>query len=167
MLSDALLRELQAIVGPEHVHAGPAQLITYSYDGTFQQHLPDVAVTPRTTEEVAAIVALAQREGIPVIPRGAGTGLAGGTIPLTGGIVLSLSRMTSIKEIDPANTCAIVEAGVVTADLQKAVERQGLFYPPDPASLNQSTLGGNVACNSGGPRCLKYGVTKDYVLGMT
>ena len=167
MLDEKILEELQAILGADHVHAGPAQLIAYSYDATFAQHRPDVAVTPRTTEEVAAIAALANREGIPIIPRGAGTGLAGGTIPLTGGIVLSLSRMTTIKEIDPANTCAVVEAGVITGDLQRQVERIGLFYPPDPSSLNQSTLGGNVANNSGGPRCLKYGVTKDYVLGLT
>ncbi|MCX6024492.1 MAG: FAD-binding protein [Chloroflexi bacterium] len=167
MLSKAIIRELEGIVGREHVRGGPAQLVAYSYDGTFQQHIPDIAVTPRTTDEVQRIAALAYRENIPIVPRGAGTSLAGGTIPLTGGIVLSLSRMTTIKDIDPPNTCATVEAGVVTADLQRAVERIGLFYPPDPASLNQSTLGGNVACNSGGPRCLKYGTTKDYVIGLT
>lgn len=167
MLSPNIIRELEDIVGREHVHGAPAQLIAYSYDGTFQQHIPDVAVTPRTTAEVQRIVQVAARERIPIVPRGAGTSLAGGAIPITGGIVLALTRMNTIREIDPANTCAVVEPGVVTGDLQRAVEKLGLFYPPDPASLNQSTLGGNVACNSGGPRCLKYGTTKDYVLGLT
>jgi len=167
MLNDRILRELRAIVGDDYVRAGPAQLIAYSYDATFQQAPPDAVVLPRTTEQVAAVLRLANRDGIPLIPRGAGTSLAGGTIPLTGGIVLSLTRMNDIKEIDVGNTCAVVEPGVVTATFQAAVEKVGLFYPPDPASLNQSTLGGNVACNAGGPRCLKYGVTRDYVLGLT
>ncbi len=162
-----LVQELAAIVGREQVHDGPGQLIAYSLDGTFQQYPPDVAVTPGSTEEVAGVVRVAARLGVPLIPRGTGSGLAGGTVPLTGGIVLSLARLTRIKEIDRVNTCAVVEAGVVTARLQAAVERVGLFYPPDPASLNQSTIGGNVATNAGGPRCLKYGVTKDYVIGMT
>jgi len=167
MLSQALRDELAAIVGRANVHDGPAQLIAYSYDGTFQQHLPDVAVSPTTTDQVAAILRLAYREGLPVVPRGGASSLAGGTIPETGGIVLNLARMNRILEIDRANSCAVVEAGVVTARPQAAAEAEGLFYPPDPSSLNQSTLGGNVACNAGGPRCLKYGVTKDYVLGMT
>ncbi|MBI4307417.1 MAG: FAD-binding protein, partial [Chloroflexi bacterium] len=167
MLNDRILQDLRAIVGEEYVRAGTAQLIAYSYDATFQQAPPDAVVLPRTTEQVAAVLRLANREGIPVIPRGAGTSLSGGTIPLTGGAVLALTRMNDIKEIDRANTCAVVEPGVVTATFQAAVEKVGLFYPPDPASLNQSTLGGNVACNAGGPRCLKYGVTRDYVLGLT
>ena len=166
-LKPGVLRELESIVGAAQVHAGPAELIAYSYDGTFQQARPDVAVTPGSTQEVAAIMALAERENIAVVPRGAGTSLSGGTIPVGGGIVLSLARMNQILEIDTVNTLARVQAGVVTATLQAAVEKIGLFYPPDPASLQQSTLGGNVACNAGGPRCLKYGVTKDYVLGMT
>lgn len=167
MLSQALRAELAAIVGEAAVHDGPAQLVAYSYDGTFQQRLPDVAVSPSTTEQVAAVLRLAHREGLPVVPRGGASSLAGGTIPETGGIVLNLARMNRILEIDRANSCAVVEAGVVTARLQAAAEAEGLFYPPDPSSLNQSTLGGNVACNAGGPRCLKYGVTRDYVLGMT
>ena len=165
MLSDALVDELRGLVGAEQVHAGPAALIAYSLDGTFAQQPPDVALTPATTDEVAAIMRFAAREGLCVLPRGAGTSLAGGAIPIGGGILLSLARMNSIIEIDTANAVAVVQPGVVTAALQREVERIGLFYPPDPASLNQSTLGGNVACNAGGPRCLKYGVTKDYVLG--
>lgn len=166
-LSAAVLRELEQIVGREQVHGGPAQRVAYSFDATFPQDVPDVALTPGSTEEVAAILRLASRERISVHPRGAGSSLSGGAVPVGGGIALSMARMNRIIAIDPADTVAIVEPGVVTGDLQKAVEKIGLFYPPDPASLNQSTLGGNIACNAGGPRCLKYGVTKDYVLGMT
>src|SRR5205823_10463536 len=121
-----------------------------------------LAITPGSEAEVARIVALAARERLTLVPRGAGTSLTGGTIPLGGGLVLSLVRLNQILEIDAANSVAVVQPGVVTADLQSAVENVGLFYPPDPASLQQSTIGGNVACNAGGPRCLKYGVTKDY-----
>ncbi|MBI2888099.1 MAG: FAD-binding protein [Chloroflexi bacterium] len=167
MLTDSQLSQIRAIVGAENVHGGPAELIAYSYDGTFEQHPPDVAVTPASTEEVAAVMRFAYQEEIPVVTRGAGTNLSGGTIPLTGGIVLALTRMNRIIEIDHVNTCAVVEAGVVNGEFQARVESEGLFYPPDPSSLAQSTLGGNVACCAGGPRCLKYGVTKDYVLGMT
>ena len=167
MLAEPLIAELRAIVGPENVHSGPAELIAYSIDGTFEQHPPDVAVTPVSTEEVSRIMRLANREGIPVVTRGAGTNLSGATIPLTGGIVLALTRMNRILEIDHVNSCAVVEAGVVNGEFQARVESEGLFYPPDPSSLAQCTLGGNVACCAGGPRCLKYGVTKDYVLGLT
>src|SRR5579875_593830 len=166
-LSSAVLNEFARIVGVEHVHADSAGLIAYSLDGTFVQDLPDVALTPGTTEEIAAILRMCDRENLPVVPRGAGTSLAGGAIPIDGGVLLSLARMNRIIEIDTANAVAVVQPGVVTGDLQRAVERLGLFYPPDPASLQQSTIGGNVACNAGGPRCLKYGVTKDYVLGLT
>ncbi len=167
MLTQPQLDRLRAIVGPQHVLAGPAELLSYSYDASVPQHLPDVAVTPATTEEVAAVMGFAYEQGIPVTSRGAGTSLSGGTIPLTGGIVLALTRLNRIIEIDHVNTCAVVEAGVINGELQAQVEREGLFYPPDPSSLAQCTIGGNVACCSGGPRCLKYGVTKDYVLGMT
>ena len=167
VLSDAMVEELRGMVGRDQVHIGPAQLIAYSLDGTFAQNPPDVALTPESTDEVVAIMRFAARESMPVLPRGAGTSLAGGGIPIGGGILLSLARMNQIVEIDTANTVAVVQPGVVTARLQAEVEEVGLFYPPDPASLQQSTLGGNVACNAGGPRCLKYGVTKDYVLGLT
>jgi glycolate oxidase len=167
MLADTIRTALEEIVGPRYVHAGPAQRIAYSYDGTFQQRPPDLAVSPRTTEEVARVLALANEHGIPVVPRGAASGLAGGTIPLHGGIVLNLARMNTIREISPTDGIAVVEPGVVTATLQAEAERLGLFYPPDPASLSQSTLGGNVSTNAGGPRCLKYGATKDYVRGLT
>lgn len=167
MLSPSVIAELQSIVGPTNVLGAPSELIAYSYDATFQQHPPDIAVTPTSTEEVAAVMKLANREGLPVITRGAGTNLSGATIPLSGGIVLALTRMNRIIEIDHVNTCAVVEAGVINGELQARVESEGLFYPPDPSSLAQCTLGGNIACCSGGPRCLKYGVTKDYVQGLT
>jgi glycolate oxidase len=142
-------------------------LIAYSFDGTFEQHLPDAVVLPETNEEVSAVVRIASRNDVPIVPRGMSSGLAGGSIPVGGGIVLSLTRMNRILEIDEENMTATVQAGVVTADLQAEVEKLGLFYPPDPSSIRQSTIGGNVACNAGGPRCLKYGVTGDYVLGLT
>ncbi|MFI5267374.1 MAG: FAD-binding oxidoreductase [Chloroflexota bacterium] len=165
--SSGLARELARIVGDEYVHDAPSEIIAYSYDGTFQQRRPDLAVSPANTEQVAAVVKIAAREERPIIARGASSGLAGGTIPERGGIILNLARMDRIIEIDTGNVCAVVEAGAITLQLQEAVEKLGLFYPPDPASSRQSTLGGNVACNSGGPRCLKYGVTRDYVTGLT
>jgi len=161
------LREFAAIVGDGYVHDAPSEIIAYSYDGTFQQRRPDLVVSPGSTEDVAAVVKIAAREGLPIIARGASSGLAGGTIAEHGGLILNLARMDRIVEIDTANVCAVVEAGAITLQLQEAVEKVGLFYPPDPASSRQSTLGGNVACNSGGPRCLKYGVTRDYVTGLT
>src|SRR5438552_7431870 len=163
----SLVSELAAIVGDGYVHDAPSEIIAYSYDGTFQQRLPELAVSPASTEQVAAVVKIAAGEKLPIIARGASSGLAGGTIPERGGIILNLARMDRILEIDTANVCAVVEAGAITLQLQEAVEKVGLFYPPDPASSRQSTLGGNVACNSGGPRCLKYGVTRDYVTGLT
>jgi glycolate oxidase len=163
----AAIDELRAIVGTDQVHYGPAQRVAYSYDGTFPQDVPFAAVTPGSTEEVVAVLRVADRYGIPVHTRGAATSLSGGAVPIGGGLVLALPRMNRILEIDPGDSLAVVQPGVITADLQRAVESRGLFYPPDPASLNQSTIGGNVACNAGGPRCLKYGVTADYVLGIT
>lgn len=162
-----VITELQEAIGPEKVLSSPIDLIAYSFDGTFEQHVPDVVVLPEANEEVAAVVRVASRYGLPLVPRGMSSGLAGGSIPIGGGIVLSLTRMNRILEIDRENMTATVQAGVVTADLQAEVEKVGLFYPPDPSSNRQSTIGGNVACNAGGPRCLKYGVTENYVLGLT
>ena len=162
-----IITELEEAIGPEKVLFSPVDLIAYSFDGTFEQHLPDVVVLPETNEEVSAVVRVAAQHDVPIVPRGMSSGLAGGSIPVRGGIVLSLTRMNRILEIDEENMTATVEAGVVTADLQAAVEKLGLFYPPDPSSIKQSTIGGNVACNAGGPRCLKYGVTSNYVLGLT
>lgn len=163
-----LIERLTSVVGKEYVLHTPEDLVVYSYDGTFAEGLPDVVVLPSTTEQVSQILKQAAENRTPVVARGMGSGLAAGSIPISsGGIVVSLTRMNHILEIDPENATVHTEAGVVTADLQAAVEKQGLFYPPDPSSIRHSTIGGNIACNAGGPRCLKYGVTGDYVLGLT
>lgn len=137
-----------------------------SGDKWFATALPDVVVLPSTTESVSKLMRFAHAERIPVTPRGAGYGYVGGCVPVRGGIVLSLERMNRILEIHSGDFVAVVEPGVITQTLQEAVERKGLFYPPDPASRANCTLGGNIAANAGGPRCLKYGVTRDYVLGL-
>jgi glycolate oxidase len=166
MLEDRIRKALVAIVGKEQVATEPADLLCYSYDATQQSFLPEVVVHPATAVEIAAIIKLANVEGIPVFPRGAGSGFSGGSLPTKGGIVLTTERMDRILQIDEENLIAVVEPGVVTEQFQLAVEKVGLFYPPDPASLKFSTLGGNVAECAGGPRCVKYGVTKDYILGL-
>jgi glycolate oxidase len=165
-MKEKLVKELKGIVGEENVLTSPEELLCYSYDSTVLEHLPEIVLLPKTTAEVAAMVKLASREKMPVVPRGAGTNLAGGTIPIEGGIVLSLTRMIEILEIDAINMVAVVQPGVVTGKLQAEVAKVGLHYPPDPASLKVTTLGGNVAMNAGGPHALKYGVTGDYIMGL-
>jgi len=166
MQTEHLLRQLADIVGATHVSTSTVDRITHSFDATQRQCLPDVVVHPSRVEEVSQIVRLANTERIPILPRGAGSGFTGGSLPVRGGIVLVLTRMNRILEIDTDNLIAVVEPGVITGRLQKEVERLGLFYPPDPASKDFSTLGGNIAECAGGPRCVKYGVTRDYVLGL-
>ncbi|BDG60949.1 FAD-binding oxidoreductase [Caldinitratiruptor microaerophilus] len=161
-----VIQALQSIVGPQYVLTEPQDLVCYSFDATWHTGRPDVVVLPAETRQVQEIVRLAAAERIPVTPRGAGTGLAGGAVPVRGGILLSLTRMRRIVDIDTRNLLAVVEPGVVTAELQRQVAREGLFYPPDPASAKVSTIGGNIATGAGGPRCFKYGVTRDYVLGL-
>ena len=165
-MTDDLIRELTSIVGSENVSDSRSDRILHSYDATQQQFLPDAVVYASTTDQVSRVVQLANREKIPILPRGAGSGFTGGTLPVQGGIVLVLTRMDRILEIDTENLIAVVEPGVVTAELQRQVEELGLFYPPDPASKEFSTMGGNVAECAGGPRCVKYGVTRDYILGL-
>lgn len=164
-MEPGLIEQLGQIVGAAYVLTAERQLLVYSYDATFQTGRPEVVVLPRTAAEVSAIMRLANVEGVPVTPRGAGTGLSGGALP-KGGIALVLTRMNRIIEVDKANRVAVVEPGVITAQVQAAAEAEGLFYPPDPGSQKVSTIGGNIAENAGGPRCLKYGVTGDYVLGL-
>ena len=166
-MDQSVISRLEEITGNKGVLRSPEDLAVYGYDGTFEEHRPDVVVLPNTTEQVSEIVSMAGRERIPVVARGMGSGLTAASVPFQGGIALAMTRMNRILEIDPINATAHVEAGVVTADLQTAVEKIGLFYPPDPSSIKHSTIGGNIACNAGGPRCLKYGVTGDYVLGLT
>ncbi len=166
MLDQKIIAALEQICGKEYVSTLKADLICYSYDATQKQFLPDVVVHPANTEEISRIMKLANDNCFPVFPRGAGSGFTGGSLPVGGGAVMVLTRLDRILEIDDENLVATVEPGVVTEDFQKAVEKVGLFYPPDPASLKMSTLGGNVAECAGGPRCVKYGVTKDYIIGL-
>jgi glycolate oxidase len=161
-----VLNELRAAIGHAAVATDPASLIAYAYDGTWAEQRPAVVLHPTTTQHVSDILHIADRERIPIVPRGAATGLAGGAVPIEGSWCLNLARMNRIRSISAADSVVVTQPGVITAVLQKEVERHGLFYPPDPASLNQCTIGGNVATNAGGPRCLKYGVTADYVLGL-
>lgn len=166
-MTPEIKKQLESIVGTDRATDAAEHLVTYSYDAYTEEHLPDIVLFPVTTEEVAGILRVADRECIPVTPRGAGTNLAGESVPVRGGIVLCLTQMDSILSVDPENLTATVQPGVVNMDLQKAVETKGLMYPPDPASWAAATIGGNVATNAGGPRTLKYGVTKDYLLGLT
>ena len=164
-MNSSLLRELREIVGPDRCLTAPEDLMVYSHDA-FAEKKPDVVVLPAATEEVSRILNLASRERVPVTPRGSATGLSGMCTPERGGIVLAMSKMNRILEISTEDRLAIVEPGVITNDLQTAVEAVGVFYPPDPASQTICQIGGNVATNAGGPRCVKYGVTRDYLLGL-
>lgn len=166
MLEARTIQQLAEIVGAENIATGTQDLICYGYDATQMEFLPDCVVHPDGSEQVSRILQLANKEGFPVFPRGAGSGFTGGALPKGGGVVLVTTRMNRILRIDPDNLVAEVEPGVVTETFQTAVEKIGLFYPPDPASLKFSTLGGNVAECAGGPRAVKYGVTKDFVMGL-
>jgi glycolate oxidase len=160
------LAQLQALLPPGEVSLDASVLAAHSGDKWFAAHKPDAVALPRSTKSVSTLLRFAHQHCIPVTPRGAGHGYVGGCVPVRGGIVLSLARLNRLKEINPADFVAVVQAGVITKDLQDAVEKQGLYYPPDPASRADSFIGGNIATNAGGPRCLKYGVTRDYVLGL-
>ena len=166
MLKQSILKELSSIVGSAYLSTSPEELLVYSYDATQREALPWAVARPASAQEISAILTLANREHFPVVPRGAGTGMSGGSVPVQGGVVLSLERMNHILEIDEQDFIAVVEPGVITGDLQREVEQRGLFYPPDPASHKFCTMGGNVAECAGGLRAVKYGVTKDYVLGL-
>ena len=166
MSNSDLIRDLVALVGAPNVVHRPEDLIVFEYDGSVDRALPTVVVLPRTTAEVSGVVKTAAAHGVPVVARGAGTGLSGGAIAEHGGIVVALTRMTSILEIDEVNRLAVLEPGVVNIDLTAAASRYGLHYAPDPSSQKACTIGGNVAENSGGPHCLAYGVTTNHVLGM-
>lgn len=160
-------RDLEEIVGGDHVRSDAGALLTYSTDATpLERGHPDHVVFPQTTDEVAAVLRLANERRVPVIPRGSGTNLSGGTIPHRGGIVLVLTRLNRLKEVSTADLVAVCEPGVRTIELAQAAAAQGLLYPPDPGSQTTATLGGNVAECSGGLRALKYGITRDYVLGV-
>jgi glycolate oxidase len=162
----SLAADLRRLLPANQVFDGVEDRTLYAYDGTSLKALPDAVAQVRSAAEVAAVLRFASDHAVPVVPRGAGTGLSGGSVPAQGGIALVLAGMRNIKEIDASSMMAVVEPGVITGVFQKTVEEAGLFYPPDPASLNYCTLGGNIAENAGGPHGVKYGVTKDYVLGL-
>ncbi|WP_456402461.1 FAD-binding oxidoreductase [Persephonella sp.] len=155
---------LRKEIGEHKVLDDDMDRLLYSYDATRIKMLPSVVVIPESEEEVQKIVKICYQEGIPITPRGAGSGYTGGSLPVKGGVLVSFERMDRILEIDEENAVARVQPGVVTFRLQKEVEKRGLFYPPDPASYKFCTIGGNVAENAGGPRCVKYGVTREYIM---
>jgi glycolate dehydrogenase FAD-linked subunit len=162
----SITSRLREIVGPEYVRTDADSLRLYGEDALGKGHPPDVVVIPANTPQIASIARLCNAERVPLVVRGAGTGFTGGAVPTRGGVLLSMERLNRILEIDELNLLAVVEPNVINADLQRAVEKVGLFYPPDPASLNQSSIGGNVAECAGGPRAFKYGTTKRYVLAL-
>jgi glycolate oxidase len=161
-----LILELQRIVGTQHVLIEREDVIVYEQDGSIFQVMPEIVVVPAYVEEVAAVVKAAKHANVPIVPRGSGTGLAGGAVPAEGGIILSLSRLNRIVKIDLENRIAVVEPGVINLDVTKAVAGDGFFYAPDPSSQAACSIGGNVANNSGGPHTLAYGVTTNHVLGV-
>jgi len=165
-LSQRFVAGLREALGPSHVHLDPQVLAAYAADALGEGHPPDLVVAPSSAAEISSIARLCTEHRVPLVVRGAGTGYTGGAVPTHGGVVLSLERLNRILEIDETNLLAVVEPNVITGDLQRAVERVGLFYPPDPASLDRSSIGGNVAECAGGPRAFKYGTTKRYVLAL-
>ncbi len=166
MISKDIIRSFEDIAGTEAVHHEKEALLCYSYDATQIEHLPDLVIRPSSDDQISMILKIANKEGIPVVPRGAGTGFSGGSIPLKGGIVLSLERMNRVLEFDEEDLIAVVEPGIVLGRFHRFVESKGLFYPPDPSSSDFCTIGGNVAENASGPRSVKYGGTRNYVLGL-
>lgn len=161
-----IVDEIRKIVGEEDVRASLEERKCYSYDARLDGAIPDLIVFPESAEEVSRILVLANTNRFPVIPRGQGSGLTGGSVPVRGGVVLSMMKMNRILQIDTENLVAVVEPGVITFVLQQEVAKKGLMYPPDPASHKYSSIGGNVGECAGGPNSLKYGVTRDYVLGI-
>jgi glycolate oxidase len=167
-MNQSLIKEFERVVGRENVFAGEADRLSYSYDAAvLDPVLPALAVRPTSGEDLGAVVRLCNENGLPLTVRGAGTNLSGGTIPKAQGVVVLTNALNRILEINPEDMYAVVQPGVVTARFAAAAEAKGLFYPPDPGSQAVSTLGGNVAENAGGLRGLKYGVTRDYVMGLS
>jgi len=165
-LTDDIRLQITECVGPQSVVADPKQIDTYRRDASDLSCAPEMVVTVQSAAQIQQLLKLANALRFPVIPRGGGTGLAGGCLPMGGGVVMSLEKMNRIRAIDTANLIAEVEPGVITHHLRQAARREGLFYPPDPAGMDRSTIGGNAATNAGGPACVKYGTTKNYILGL-
>ena len=166
MISSSTISELKRIVGSHNIFTEKDRLKDYSTDASSLQYMPEVVIFPEDESQISRIMKLANSYRFPVYPWGAGTGTTGGALPVSGGVVISLKRLDKILRIDPVDMIAEVQPGVITSELQREVEKIGLFYPPDPASSHISTIGGNVAECAGGLRAVKYGVTKDYVLGL-
>jgi len=166
-VNNSIIDELKRIIGSEHVITDPDELENYSHDETpLYKCMPEVVLKPISTEQVSKIMKLAHEHNIPVTPRGGGTCLSAGAVPIHGGIVLSLEKMTKIKEIDKDNMMVVVESGIITEHLGKELSKHDLFFPPDPVSLDSCTIGGNIAECAGGPRAMKYGVTRNYITGI-
>ncbi|MGH8173938.1 MAG: FAD-binding oxidoreductase [Rhodanobacteraceae bacterium] len=165
-LSAALADELRRIFAADALSTDPAECLTYGYDNSRREAQPDAVAFARTHEEIAALVGACRAHHTPLVARGRGTNTTGATVPIAGGVVLSFERMNRVIAIDPANRLAVVEPGVLNADLQIALQPHGLFWPPDPTSAPFCTIGGNLACNAGGPRAVKYGATRDNVLAL-
>ncbi len=165
MINEKDLQLLRDVLGREHLLTKPEELACYSFDGSGGDVAPQTVAFPKTSNQVAEILQLANTHKFPVVPRGAGSGMTGGAVPTCGGLVLATNRMNRILEIDPENMIAIAEPGVITGELQAELAQKGLMYPPDPASLKFCTLGGNAAECAGGPSAVKYGVTRDYIIG--
>jgi len=166
MIPGALVDELRAIVGRQFVLIKKEDVIVYEQDGSILQAMPEIVVVPASAAEVSAVVRAAGKAGVPIVPRGSGTGLAGGAVPAEGGVVLSLARLDRILEIDLENRIAVVEPGVINLEITKAIAKDGFFYAPDPSSQAACSVGGNIANNSGGPHTLAYGVTVNHILGV-
>ncbi len=161
-----LARRLTAELGEDSVFSATEDVIMYEYDYGLDRRMPDLVVLPRSTRDVQVAVKLAQEHNVPIVARGAGTGISGGAVPSRGGLIVSTARMNRVLEIDASNRCAVVEPGVINLDLSKATEPYGLFFAPDPSSQKASTIGGNIANNAGGPHCLSLGVTTNHILGV-
>ena len=165
-MKQEIIKKLQACVGKKNLLTAEEERACYSFDASGQGPLPDAVALPDSAKQIAALLRLAGEYHFPVIPRGAGSGMTGGALPVQGGLVITFSRMNRILEIDADNMIAVVEPGVITGELQSALKKHGLMYPPDPASLNFCTIGGNAAECAGGPSAVKYGVTRDYIIGL-
>ena len=165
-MDNKIIEEIIKVVGKENALTSPEERKCYSFDARTDGAIPDLVVFPASAQDVSKLLTLANKHCFPVIPRGQGSGLTGGSIPINGGVVLTFTKMNKILEIDTKNLVAVVEPGVITFVFQEEVAKYGLFYPPDPASYKYSSIGGNVAECSGGPNSMKYGVTRDYVLGL-
>lgn len=166
MISEATTDALRAILGNDWYLDEPEDIATYSYDGFLPEFTPDAVLVPENAEQISQIMKIANEHKINIIPRGAGTNICGSSVAREGGVIMAFHRMNRILEIDRESMCAVVQPGVINGDLQKEVAKYNLMYPPDPASMFVSTIGGNVSLNAGGPRGVKYGVTRDYLLGL-